>query len=277
MEDFFMSRSVTRIYELISILSLDVVAGAVVCAMFFIKVLHTHSTYALIPLALTVWIIYTADHLLDARRIGHVASSARHRFHQLHFEKLRIAVVLALGFDLLSLWFVSRAVILGGVVLAVLVVILMLMQRALPWLREIIVSVLYTCGILLPSIAEARINYTIAHSLLFIQFSLVALTNLLVLSWLDRESDFKDGLPSFALIAGLRMSRVLIWTSFVLSMALTLAQVYYVTLKWPALIVGTMEVVLLLIYAGKQRPDRQLLQRMIGDGVFIIPVLYLVW
>jgi 4-hydroxybenzoate polyprenyltransferase len=136
---------------------------------------------------------------------------------------------------------------------------------------------LYTCGVLLPSIAEARINYTIAHSLLFIQFSLVALTNLLVLSWLDRESDFKDGLTSFALIAGLRMSSVLIWTSFVLCMVLTLTQVYFVTLKWPALIVGTMEVVLLLIYAGKQRPDRLLLQRMIGDGVFIIPILYLVW
>jgi hypothetical protein len=63
----------------------------------------------------------------------------------------------------------------------------------------------------------------------------------------------------------------------VLCMVLTLAQVYYVTLKWPALIIGTMEGVLLLIYAGKQRPDRQLLQRMISDGVFIIPVLYLVW
>lgn len=277
MEDFFMSRSLSRFYELISILSLDVVAGAVICALFFVKVLQTNATFSLISLALTVWIIYTADHLLDARRITHPASSPRHRFHQIHFNKLRIAILLAGTLDVISLWFLSKAVILGGLFLAVLVVLLMLMQRTLPWLREIIVSVLYTCGVLLPSIAEARITYTFAHSLLFIQFSLVALTNLLVLSWLDRESDFRDGLSSFTLLAGQRMSQVLIWTSFVLCMLLTLAQVYFVTLKWPSLVVGTMEVVLLLIYAGKQRPDRLLLQRMIGDGVFILPVLYLAW
>ncbi|MGC3945900.1 MAG: hypothetical protein QM762_15480 [Chryseolinea sp.] len=272
-----MSKSVAHAYRLISILSLDVVAGSVICALFFIKVLHTDVTYSLVPLALTVWIIYTADHLLDARRIGHAAASPRHLFHQLHFQRLVIAIGIALLLDLISLLFVSRAVLMGGVFLAFLVVLLMVMQRALPWLREIVVSVLYTCGVLLPSIAQARTTYTIAHSLLFIQFSLVALTNLLVLSWLDRESDFKDGLTSFTLIAGKRMSQVMIWTSFSLCMLLTIAQIYYKTLTWPALVVGAMEVVLMLIYAGNQRPDRLLLQRMIGDGVFILPLLYLVW
>jgi len=272
-----MSRSLSRLYELISILSLDVVAGSVVCALFFIKVLQATPSFALVPLALTVWIIYTGDHLLDARRIGHLASSARHRFHQEHFAQLRIAIAVAVILDALSLVWVSRAVILGGMFLAVLVALLMLMHRTFPWLREIIVSVLYTCGVLLPAIAQARMPYTIAHSLLFVQFSLVALTNLLVLSWLDRESDYKDGLTSFTLTAGQRMSQMLIWTSFFLCMVLTLAQVYYASLQWPALIVGIMEVVLLLIYAGRQRSDRQLLQRMISDGVFIIPVLYLMW
>ncbi|HTF17103.1 MAG TPA: hypothetical protein VK658_03465 [Chryseolinea sp.] len=272
-----MPGGITRVYRLISILSLDVVAGSVVCALFFIKVLDTRMTYSLVPLALTVWVIYTADHLLDARRIGHLASSPRHLFHQLHFHKLRIAIVLAAGLDVLSLWFVSRAVVMGGMVLAILVVLLMLVQRVLPWLREIIVSVLYTCGVLLPSIAQARVSYTLAHSLLFIQFSLVALTNLLVLSWLDRECDFKDGLSSFTLIAGQSMSQVMIWTSFALSMVLTLVQIYYQTLMGPAFMVGAMEAVLLLIYAARQRPDRLLLQRMIGDGVFMLPVLYLFW
>ena len=272
-----MSGVIARSYRLISILSLDVVAGAVVCAIFFIRVLDTSVTYSLVPLGLTVWIIYTADHLLDAHRIGHAASSPRHLFHQRHFNKLRIAMGCVAVLDLLSLWFVSRAVLMGGIVLAFLVLLLMLMQRAYPWLREIIVSVLYTCGVLLPSIAQARISYTVAHSLLFIQFSLVALTNLLVLSWLDRECDFKDGLTSFTLLAGQSMSQVMIWTSFALSMILSLAQVYYHMLMAPAFIVGAMEAVLLLIYAGKQRSDRLLLQRMIGDGVFMLPIFYLIW
>ena len=272
-----MSKAIARAYQLVSILSLDVVAGAVVCALFFIKVLHTQITYSLIPLALTVWIIYTTDHLLDARRIGHLATSPRHMFHQLHFNKLRVAILLVGMLDLLSLLFVTRAVVMGGMFLALLVAVIIIMQRALPWMREIVVSVLYTCGVLLPAIAQARISYTVAHSLLFIQFSLVALTNLLLLSWLDRESDFKDGLTSFTLIAGQRMTQVLIWTSFALCMILTMVQVFQKTLMWPAVVVGAMEVVLLFIYAGRQRPDRLLLQRMIGDGVFILPVLYLVW
>lgn len=272
-----MSKSIAHAYRLISILSLDVVAGAVICALFFIKVLRTEANFSLVPLALTVWIIYTADHLLDARRIGHAASSPRHLFHQLHFQNLVIALGIALVMDLFSLLFVSRAVILGGLFLALLVVLLMVMQRALPWLREIVVSVLYTCGILLPSIAQARTTYTIAHSLLFIQFSLVALTNLLILSWLDRQMDFKDGLTSFTLIAGKRMSQVMIWTSFALCLILTIAQIYYRLLTWPALIVGSMEIVLMFIYVGNQRPDRLLIQRMIGDGVFILPLVYLVW
>lgn len=272
-----MSKGIARVYQLISILSLDVVAGAVVCALFFIKVLQSEVTYSLIPLALTVWIIYTADHLLDARRIGHSANSERHRFHQQHFNKLRIALTIAGILDVLSLGLVTKAIMMGGMFLGVLVILLMLMQRALPWMREIVVSVLYTCGVLLPSIAQGRISYTIAHSFLFIQFSLVALTNLLLLSWLDRESDFKDGLTSFTLTAGQRMTQVMIWTSFGLCMTLTIAQIYLKALTWPALVVGAMEAVLLFIYAGRQRSDRRLLQRMIGDGVFIIPVLYLVW
>lgn len=272
-----MSGVVGRTYRLISILSLDVVAGAVICALFFIKVLHTDTTWSLIPLALTVWVIYTADHLLDARRIPHLASTARHRYHQLHFYQLRMALLFVAVLDIASLLFVSRAIIMGGMFLAVLVILLMLMQRTMPWMREIIVSVLYTCGVLLPAIAEARINYSIAHSLLFLQFSLVALTNLLVLSWLDRETDFQDGLTSFALTAGVRMSRVMIWTSFVLSMVLVLVQIYYATLKWPALIIGSMEVVLMFIYVGLESRGGKMAHRMIGDAVFLIPLLYLFW
>lgn len=277
MKDFFMSGFLLRAYRLISILSLDVVAGAVVCALFFLKVLDTSAPYALISLALTVWVIYTADHLMDARRISHDASSPRHRFHQQFFKQMLIALLVAMVLDLISLLFVSKAILLGGMFLGTLVVLLMLMQHALPWLREIVVAVLYTGGVLLPALAHTRVNYTIAHSLLFIQFSLVALTNLLVLSWLDREPDHRDRLNSFALLAGRRMSQVLIWTSFVLSMLLLLAQVHYATLKWPALLIGIMEVVLLLIYASRRRDERKLFHRMIGDGVFMIPALYLIW
>ena len=72
-----------RLYRILNTLSLDVSIGAVISAMFFAEVLQVKILpYGLATLALTVWIIYTIDHLRDARAIGTKASTARHLFHQ---------------------------------------------------------------------------------------------------------------------------------------------------------------------------------------------------
>ncbi len=266
-----------RTYRWISALSLDVVGGAVVCALFFIKVLHVQISWALLPLALTVWIIYTADHLIDARKIAHEASSLRHRFHQQHFDRLRTLLFAAIIADVLSLALVSRAVILAGAALACFVALFALVQRMMPWMREIGVAVFYTCGVLIPAIAQPGIQYVMAHSLLIVQFSLVALTNLLILSWIDRVSDHRDQLSSFVLSAGLALSRAMIWTTFMLGMLLVIAQVYFRVLEWPGVTVGAMQIVLMLVFVSRERSDKVAQRRMIGDGVFLIPLIYLLW
>ncbi len=266
-----------RTYRWISALSLDVVAGAVVCALFFIKVLNVQITWALLPLALTVWIIYTADHLIDARKITHEASSLRHRFHQLHFNRLRTLLFAAIIADVLSLALVSRAVVLAGAALAGFVALFALMVRMMPWMREIGVAVFYTCGVLIPAIAQPGIQYAVAHSLLFVQFSLVALTNLLLLSWIDRASDHHDRLSSFVLSAGLDLSRAMIWTTFVLGVLSVIAQIFFQVLEWPGVTVGAMQIVLMLVFVSRERSDKVTQRRMIGDGVFLIPLIYLFW
>ena len=70
----------SKAYRLINILSIDVVAGAVCSALFFARLLQVSLLpYGIISLALTVWIIYTADHLLDAKRVEGVATTRRCR------------------------------------------------------------------------------------------------------------------------------------------------------------------------------------------------------
>jgi hypothetical protein len=70
-----------------NILSLDVVAGAVAGALFFGEILQVQLSFSVLTaLGLTVWIIYTLDHLRDAKQILNVASTDRHRFHQEHFK-----------------------------------------------------------------------------------------------------------------------------------------------------------------------------------------------
>jgi len=106
--------SLVRAYRLLNILSLDIVAGAIICAIFFARVFNVIILpYGLVSLGLTVWVIYTADHLLDASKLRTAASTSRHRFHQKHFGALLVAALLAAVVDGLQLFYIRRSVFVG--------------------------------------------------------------------------------------------------------------------------------------------------------------------
>src|SRR5690349_20970168 len=86
-----------RWYRWVNILSLDVAAGAVISALFFVDITNAQVyPLSLLALGLAVWIIYTVDHLKDVYRLTQVATTNRHRFHQQHFKVLIIVASLAL-------------------------------------------------------------------------------------------------------------------------------------------------------------------------------------
>jgi len=65
-----------RIYQFINVLSLDVVAGAMVSALFFARIFKVQILpWGVLALGLTVWTIYTTDHLVDAKRVNIPLSS----------------------------------------------------------------------------------------------------------------------------------------------------------------------------------------------------------
>lgn len=81
-----------HLYRAVNQLSLDVAFGAMVCAAFFSHILHIQlQSNVLALLGLTVWVIYTTDHLLDVQKLKQRASSQRFRFYQQNFWKLIIA------------------------------------------------------------------------------------------------------------------------------------------------------------------------------------------
>ena len=60
---------ILRLCQTLNILSIDIAAGAVICCAFFADILGVSVLpYGFITLGLTVWIIYTVDHLLDVWR-----------------------------------------------------------------------------------------------------------------------------------------------------------------------------------------------------------------
>ena len=76
-----------KVYRLAQFLSLDVVLGALFTGMMAAKLLNCPLPLAWwIGFPLSVWIFYTADHLMDAYRLGAQAHTDRHLFHYTYFR-----------------------------------------------------------------------------------------------------------------------------------------------------------------------------------------------
>lgn len=271
-------RILTRAYRLLNILSLDIVLGAVICALFFGKLLEvTILPYGLLGLAFTVWIIYTTDHLMDARDIEGEASSERHRFHQQHFRMLKNIVIIVLVIDAFVILFTRRPVLQWGFCLALFVLAYLLVQRHLKFMKEFFVALFYTCGILLPALSVTAVELTMAHFSVFIQFFLIAFTNLLLFSWFEKEADHADKQHSFVTTSGRASAVFLIWIATVISFGLTL---YLLTKGFDSIVVATttcMQLLLLFVLVFSKQTHHRGYYRLIGDAVFLIPVFYLLW
>lgn len=267
-------RVLRNVYQYVNILSLDVAAGAVICALFFAHIFQVNvSPFALSALGLTVWVIYTIDHLRDARAIRTVARTDRHRFHQKYFRTILILLCLAVAVDFLLIWFVPRKVLFAGLILWSIVLLYLLLQRYLKFLKEFFVALLYTAGILLPSAAVLGSGPETIHYLLIGKFFITALMNLLLFSLYDYNEDRHQQQHSFVTWFGPEYTRRGI-------LMLGLINIVSGTLLWSvvpraAVIYILMNASLLTILFLRKYLRHQNYYRILGDAIFYIPVLYL--
>jgi hypothetical protein len=267
-------KHIIRLYQLFNILSLDIASGAVICALFFARLLNVSILpYGLIALALTVWAIYTADHLRDAKNIGKSAASERHRFHQQYFKTLFVLAILAIAADAVIILFIRKEVLNWGVMLAALVLVYLGAQRYLKFLKELVIALLYTGGVLLPSLAVTAVSINGFHAALIAQFALIAFTNLLIFSWFDSEADVEDRQNSFVTVFGRPFTAQCIWLLLSVNLA-TGVVLWFVGADGAAVAtVMSMNAVLIFIFAFRHRLQHY--YRLPGDAVFFIPLIYL--
>jgi hypothetical protein len=267
---------VIRFYRFLNTLSLDVVTGAVISALFFGKLFQVSiRPYGLIALGLTVWIIYTIDHLRDAKKIAHQASTERHRFHQRNFPLLIVGVGVALLLDVVTIFFIRKQILEWGLILFSIVILYLIGQRSLRFAKEVFIACLYSCGVLLPSLALTEIQMDFSHYLIIIQFGIIAWINLLMFSWFDYEFDQHDNQNSFVTIFGKRITRMVLIGLVTLNfcLAIILAFVYGITLL--VFILLLMNTTLLTVFLFRNRLAKNDLYRLLGDAVFLLPLLFL--
>ncbi len=270
-------RLVVQFYRLLNILSLDIVAGAVISALFFAKIFQVGiRPYGLIALGLTVWIIYTVDHLRDAKKISHQASTERHRFHQRNFRILTILAAAAFLLNVLTIFFIRKQILQWGLILSMAVGLYLIGQSSLQFAKEGFIACLYSCGVLLPSIALTERQLNTSHYLLIIQFGVIAWINLLMFSWFDHGFDEKDNQNSFVTIFGKRKTRICIFILVIIDFFLAIVQISEYGATLPVSILVLMNTTLLLVFLFRNRFANNDLYRLIGDAVFLFPMIVLV-
>lgn len=263
-------------YRLLNILSIDVAFGAVCCAAWFADLFEVDlRPYALVSLGLTVWIIYTADHLLDARKVIGTASTDRHRFHQKNFKILVAMLAIAIALDLLVVGFVREEVFKSGIVLASAMLIYLLAQHYLLYFKEFVIAILFSCGVLLPAWSLSFTPVDEGLTLIIGQFALTALLNLLLFSWFDQRNDAKDNRESFVTRVGENATRKIIILLFVLNAVLmVITLLYFKELFYQELIILLMDSVLAIVFVQRERFKVNDRFRLMGDCIFLFPVLY---
>ena len=268
-------KPVFALYRIVNALSLDVVAGAIICAAFFAQLLNVDVLpYGLAALGLAVWIVYTADHLLDARRLKDTASTFRHRFHQEHFRLLVIVFALACVIEFILLFFIRKPVFYNGLWLGLGVVLYIVINRWLSYFKEVAGALLYSGGVLLPAFSLRQYAFQISDKLIVLQFLLIVFTNLVLFSWMDYENDIRDKHQSLVTVANKERAKIIIW--FLFAMFFILNAFTITAHGKPTVIFFTMELFLFLIFLFPLYFKKDERFRFIGDAIFFLPSIALI-
>lgn len=262
-------------YRLLNVLSLDVAVGSIISAAFLAKIFDTPiSLYALLCLGLTVWLIYTADHLLDAKSLAVKASSLRHEFHQKHFRIISMTALFITGIIICLLFYIEQPLLLGGIYLSVFVIFYFLIQRKFGILKEWLGTILYGSGVMLPVLSYSENPFQVLLTLPSILFFNTVLINILMFSLFDREKDLADKYLSFVTMVGKRAAANLLNSLLLIQVGLL---VYgYSMSSGSTNVFMMMFFALLIIYIKAKWFKVEDRYRLAGDAVFFIPIISLI-
>lgn len=251
--------------------------------LFFARALRVElawQEYALLGMA--VWCIYTADHLMDARKLDTDHSEDRHHFHLKHQKPLLalLGIVGAVGLVWAIQYFgFSQELFFGaGLGLAILGIMLAVRKLAAKQVRlkELSSAIFYVIGISwLPWYETPAIDYTWTAFGLTILYMGLAYLNLIMLSSLDTESDKEAGFVSIATIIpqeklNPRIHQLAIGLMLVALIGLLLVNSLYRI--FPSLVLIMVLIHYLSFFKSGKRPE-QIRMRM--EIAFLTPALLL--
>ena len=112
-------------------LSLDIALGGAILVSFVGEQFNLEVGFFIqSAVFIAIWIIYTADHLRDAKNLEN-PSMPRHQFHKRNFKSIiwALGIMACLGF--VNLFFLPQRVLIYGTVTVLIVAIYFLIQKRL--------------------------------------------------------------------------------------------------------------------------------------------------
>jgi hypothetical protein len=261
---------ISRFYSVLQHLSIDIVIGAVILLRFFCVQLGIEidlPVYFL--LASAVWLIYTMDHLRDTKRAKR-PKRARYLFHEQYESVLKIAMSIIIFLCIICVFMVPMMILFAGCALAAFSLFYLSIQDRLSklGLKELYVSIIYTSGILLaPFVLGNQFD-----SIIFILLLLATFLNLILFSWFEQAEDRKDRFSSIATKWKPEKLEKLILLLISIGMAVAIVNFNLISLYF--LIVFVIFSMMVLRREGLSKSG---IYRTVGDGVFILPVLFELW
>ena len=274
-----------KLFKHIRYLSLDVVFGALSGGIFAMKLFNVRMITAWwFILALSVWLIYNADHLLDTLQIKEKVSFGRRLFYKKNYKKLLVTtLLLSIVTIYLSLKFLPLSVILAGIILGLSVVVyLVLIQffgtKKSLWLqKELIVAAIYSTGIFLVPFLSAYPNINIRQILIFFSYFLIVWADILLIALFEYAMDLKNGFSSLPIILGYNrtifLMQILLFTAF---LVLSFTNIYYPPNKVyliSSIILFVIGFIQLIINNKKDYFKKNERYRIITEFIFFLPAL----
>ncbi len=260
-------------------MSIDIAIGAVACSKLMYIILGINSVwYNDIVLGLSVWLIYTADHLIDAKLIEKEAFSFRHRLHQTHFHTLSIFALIAILINTwLTFYFLQPTIILAGSLLMMFVVVHHILNHfskksIFLFGKEMRVAFGYSFGLALSPFITAKNISLDAYLALAILF-LLALINLLFFSSVEKEADLEDRFVNISLHWSPNKVNQSIRIVALFTLILCISFILISQHKLIGLLLMSMLFILFLSFRKSQQLISADLYRSLGDGIFLIPIV----
>lgn len=271
--------------QTLQVLSIEVVAAGLCACIFAARICHAKiaaSHYMI--LAGSIWVIYTADHLIDSIRSQSESILIKRTFHKKNFEILSILASCMIGLLFyLSVTRLAMDIWLYGLVLlffSCLHLIFSQIKTFTNYPKEVVIAFIFCTGIWLLPFYLKKQSSLLIMVLVFIHLWLCVFGNLMVISIFERKDDRTQQQLSMVQTVGTKKSIRIVQAITVLMVVLTIGLAFFqysiinMVLILILLIIGSWPLVLVVCYKTFFKKKRYLFYCDKVFWLYLIPALY---